>query len=159
MATTHEKMTIDVKGATETVRAFSQYGRDANNELRDAAQAQVDKVAPLIVAAMTSKGGPLELVATSVVSRRDRYPTLKAGGAKAVGGKKKRGRRPRAGDLFFGAEFGGRGRRTTMQFRPWLGTVGYAFYPTLRKHTGDIVDGYRTALNDLAEKWAHGGRE
>jgi len=158
MPTTHTKATIEVAGLNESVRAFSKYGKDANAELRDAAQLEVNKVAPMLVAAMTADGGPSALVATSIVARRDRYPTLKAGGAKAIGGKK-RGRRARAGDLFFGAEFGGRGRRTTQQFRPWKGTTGYAFYPTLRRHTGDIVDGYRTALNRLATKWARGGSE
>jgi hypothetical protein len=160
MPTTHERLTIDVKGATETVRAFSRYGRDCSADLRDAGQGAVDRIAPMLVTAMNRDGGPSALVATSIVSRRDRYPTIKAGGAKALNPRtRRRGRRPRAGDLFFGAEFGGRGRRTTQQFRPWRGTLGYAFYPTLRAHRSDVIDAWQEALNRLAEKWAHGGSE
>jgi hypothetical protein len=158
--TTTTKMTVHVEGLTETVRAFNRYGKAANNELRDAAQGEVNKVAPMLVAAMRSDGGPSALVASSVSAKRDRYPVIKAAGSKRVATRKRgRGARPRAGDLFFGAEFGGRGRSTTQQFRPWKGTTGYAFYPTLRRHTSDIVDGYRKALNDLARKWGRGGSE
>ena len=160
MPTTHEKVSIDVKGATETIRAFSRYGRDVNPDLRDAGQAAVDRIAPLLVHAMEADGGPSALVARSIVSRRDRYPTIKAGGAKAVTTSRRiRGRRPRAGDLVFGAEFGGRGRPTTQQFREWRGNRGYAFYPTLRDHRSDVVDAWQLSLNRLAEKWARGGSE
>lgn len=39
-----------------------------------------------------------------------------------------------------GAEFGGQGRPTTMQFDPWLGsgeTAGYFLYPTIRESVTD----------------------
>ena len=120
----------------------------------------MNKVAPLLVSAMNATSKQGALVATSIVARRDRYPTIRAGGAATVRPKKtKKGSRARAGDIFFGAEFGGRGRRTTQQFRPHKGTEGYAFYPTLRRHTADIIDGYRKALDRLAEKWGDGGRK
>ena len=32
MATEHTRFTVEVKGVTETVRAFSTYGKEANNE-------------------------------------------------------------------------------------------------------------------------------
>ena len=41
-----------------------------------------------------------------------------------------------------GAEFGGRGRRTTRQFQPWRGngqSAGYALYPTIRGERDAII--------------------
>lgn len=146
------KVTVAVDGLTESVRAFQKYGRDAAGELRDAAQREVDKIAPAMVQAMAGDGGPSALVATSIRSKRDRYPVIAAGGSKAA--TKHGRRRVNAGELFFGAEFGGRGRPTTQQFRPWRGTTGYAFYPTLRARTSDLIDGYKNALAELAHRWA-----
>lgn len=148
------KVTVEVDGLTETVRAFGKYGRDCQAEIRDAAQREVDRIAPAMVSAMAGDGGPSALVATSIRSKRDRYPVIAAGGAKRTTSSKKAKARPSAGELFFGAEFGGRGRPTTQQFRPWKGTTGYAFYPTLRSRTSDLIDGYKRALEDLAHRWA-----
>lgn len=150
-------MTVEVDGLTETVRAFSRYGREASAQLRDAAQREVDRIAPAMVSAMAADGGPSELVATSIKSKRDRFPVIAAGGAKRVQNKRKARARPSAGDLFFGAEFGGRGRPTTQQFRPHRGTTGYAFYPTLRERSAELIDAYKSELARLATEWgAHG---
>lgn len=51
-----------------------------------------------------------------------------------------------------GAEFGGRGRPTTQQFKPWLGTTGYFLYPTIREHAEDILEPYENALERLIRK-------
>lgn len=136
----------------KTVRAFNKYGRDANAELRDAAQRQVNRVTPMLAAGLAASSAQGALVATTITAKRDRYPVIRAGGTKRVGR-----RRVAAGDVFFGAEFGGRGRPTTQQFRPWRGTTGYGFYPALRQHGHIIIDGYKDTLDQLAVRWGRGG--
>jgi hypothetical protein len=155
MAVQKVKMHVQIEGANEAVRAFSRYGKDANAELRDAAQRSADHLAPMMARAMTADGGPSALVATSVRTKRDRFPVIAAGGTRRVASSSrgKKAKKPAAGDLFFGAEFGGRGRRTTQQFRRWKGTTGYAFYPTLRAHSIELIDAYRDALEALARRW------
>jgi hypothetical protein len=59
----------------------------------------------------------------------------------------------RAGDVFFGAEFGGRGRPTTQQFPAYRGRVGYFFWPTIRADSQAITRQWETALDALAKTW------
>lgn len=150
-------MTVEVDGLKPALKAFSAYGRDAANELRDAAQREVNKVAPMLVAAMATDTAQAELVAQTITAKRDRVPVIRAAGGKVVGKSRKGTRRPSAGDIFFGAEFGGQGRRTTQQFRRHRGTTGYAFYPELRRHIPGIIDAYKLELERLAHAWAARG--
>lgn len=48
-----------------------------------------------------------------------------------------------------GAEFGGRGRPTTQQFKPWRGPQGYALYPAIRATKPEFMDVYEKAIEDL----------
>jgi hypothetical protein len=153
VATQRVTIGVEVDGLKETLRAFNKYGKEANKELREAAQAEVSKIAPALVAAGRRSGAQSALVATTVKAPRDRVPVIAAGGAKRVAPSRKRRRKPSAGDVFFGAEFGGRGRPTTQQFRPHTGTRGYWFYPTLRRKIPALLDGYQDALDRLCEKW------
>lgn len=151
------RLTVEVDGLAPALKAFSAYGKEAQGELRDAAQREVNKIAPILVSAMRADSKQSAMVAQTIKAKRDRVPVIKAAGATRVGGRKG-ARRPSAGDVFFGAEFGGQGRRTTQQFRPHRGTEGYAFYPTLRRHIPDLIDGYIRELERLAHEWAtHGG--
>jgi hypothetical protein len=85
------------------------------------------------------------LAAGSVRARRDRVPVIVAGGAS------------KAGQVFFGAEFGGQRRKTTQQFRPYRGTQGYWFYPALRAMTPKVLEEYGKALDRAAGRWGAGG--
>lgn len=51
-----------------------------------------------------------------------------------------------------GAEFGGRGRRTTMQFKPHRGQAGYFVFPTLREEFDQIVEPYQKAVDDVLKR-------
>lgn len=136
---------IKVEGLNETLRAFKQYGPDAANELRTAAKQIATVVAARQQAAGHASSKQSALTAPTVRARRDRTPVIVAGG------------RSRAGQVFFGAEFGGRRRRTTQQFRPYRGHTGYWFYPTLRRSTPAILDAYSKALDKAARRWGTGG--
>jgi hypothetical protein len=156
MATEKVRMSVAIHGADTTARAFRQYGKEANGELRDAAVRAIAGITPALMAAMSADSAQLRLVAATVRPIRDRVPVLAVGGAKkAAPSKGRKRKRPSSGDIFFGAEFGGGGRSTTRQFRPHRGTEGYAFYPTFRRHVGDVIDAYGDALDKLARDWEH----
>lgn len=136
---------IHVEGLNETLRAFKQYGPDATNELRTEAKALSSQVAARQKAAGAGSDRQSAMAARTVRARRDRVPVIVAGG------------RSRPGMVFFGAEFGGRRRRTTQQFRPYRGRTGYWFYPTLRAMTPRLLEAYGDALDRAARKWGTGG--
>jgi hypothetical protein len=48
-----------------------------------------------------------------------------------------------------GAEFGGRRRPTTQQFKPWLGHEGYALFPTIRQSREETIEDYLKALDEI----------
>lgn len=154
------KASIRVEGLNETLRAFKAYGRDASKELRQAAGQIADQVVPALVLAGNAASPQAALVTPSIKRRSDRVPVIVAGGSRrarpATG---KGGKKVFAGDILFGAEFGGGRRPTTRQFPPWTGRRGYWFWPTLRQHLPRMRREYIRTLDRLAEKWARGGEE
>lgn len=48
-----------------------------------------------------------------------------------------------------GAEFGGQGRPTTQQFKPFNGGEGYFLYPTIRDTRDEFIDVYGTLIDHL----------
>lgn len=56
-----------------------------------------------------------------------------------------------SGGYEFGAAFGGQGRPTTMQFRPWI-QGGYFPYPTISDDMDEIQDTWVDAVNDLIQR-------
>jgi hypothetical protein len=53
-----------------------------------------------------------------------------------------------------GAEFGGRGRRSTQQFRPHTGQTGYFLFPAVRAKRERVLDDYRSAVQALIDEIA-----
>lgn len=51
-----------------------------------------------------------------------------------------------------GAEFGGRGRPTTQQFEPHLGTKGYALFPTIRATREEFIDVFEARVDDVMRR-------
>jgi len=150
------KIAVEVKGLDDITRAFRGLSKEANNALRDASNRAVTRITPFLIAGMASDSAQGRLVASTIRPVRDRIPALAGGGAKAVApssGRKRK--RPKSGDIFFGAEFGGQGRPTTRQFKPHSGTTGYGFYPAFRAHMSTMFDAYYDELNRLCADWEH----
>ena len=103
-------------------------------------------------------------------ARRDRLPTIKLDHNKAFVSKsrsnKTRGlgrqgpglasagikgfdRKVTYGDVFFGAEFGGRRRKTTQQFLRHRGRQGYFFWQAVRDSKSYITKEYVQAIDDV----------
>jgi hypothetical protein len=150
------KVKVEVEGLEETLRAFNRYGKDANRELRQAAGVEVDRMIAALIVAGEGAGSQAALTAGSVKRRSDRVPVIVAGGTRRLKRTSSKGKAT-AGDVFFGAEFGGGRRPSTRQFPPWVGRRGYWFWPTIRRHLPDLRRRYIAALDELAAKWAAGG--
>lgn len=134
-----------IKAARAVLRTLD---KDAKKAATDAANAIAAREALRIAAAARTSSRQGRLVAGSVRARRGQVPTIAAGGSVPV----RKG--VQAGDIFFGAEFGGGRRATTRQFRRHLGTEGYFFYPTLRDDAPAMTQEWLTALDGIARAWA-----
>lgn len=150
------KVNYTIDGLDGTLRAFNRYGRDANRELRQAAGVEADRTVAALLIAGQGAGKQAALTAGSVKRRSDRVPVIVAGGSRRITRTTGTGKAT-AGDVFFGAEFGGGRRPSTRQFPPWVGRQGYWFWPTIRRHLPDLRRRYIAALDELAAKWAAGG--
>lgn len=137
----------------DTLRRLRGLEKEANAQLRDASGEIVAQELPRIQSAMRSDSKQSRLVAGSVKIRRDRVPKLVAGGRGWVSSSSGRAR---AGDVFFGAEFGGGAKPTTQQFRPHRGRQGYAFWPTIRADGDQIAEQWIEAVDNLLKEWGRG---
>lgn len=144
-------MNLRIDGARETLRAFRDLPKEANDELRDRAQALAQTLAGKVQQAARADQAPqAALLAPTVKARRDRVPVIVAGGAKRVGS---RGRPAWA--LLFGAEFGSNRHR---QFRKQhTGKDGSWLFPVADQHQELIDREWNAAADEITAKWAQGG--
>ena len=120
-----------------------------------------------------------QVVVNGLRARRDRIPTIKLDHNKSYPSKsrsnKGRGlgqlgpglasagikgfdRKVTYGDVFFGAEFGGRGRKTTQQFLRHRGRQGYFFWQAVRDSRSYIAKEYVRAIDDVASMLGIAGK-
>jgi hypothetical protein len=105
-------------------------------KLRDEAQAIANDVAPAARSRAGSTGRGWQNLGPTIAARRETVPVVKAG-SRAEGA------------YLYGSEFGGRRRKTTQQFLPWLGKTGYVLWPTVRAMRPTIEERYSLALHDV----------
>ena len=180
-------MGITIEGLRPLIRRLNQLPKAAQQEVREAAQAIADDEATRIAAAGRSSDKQSRAAAEFVRARRDRVPSISAGGNRKAGVSGG----ATAGQLFFGSEFGGgsskrftrdvtetkitsaRGRTrtkrtfgavkfagkkaTTNQFRPHLGRTGYWMWPTIRRDEQRMVARWVKALEAIEREWSRGG--
>ena len=117
------------------------------------------------------------VVVEGLRARRDRLPTIKLdhnklypsksrnnrsrgrgmmGPGLASAGIKGFDRKVTMGDVFFGAEFGGRRRKTTQQFLRHRGRQGYFFWQAVRDNKSFIAEAYQDAIESVLENLAKG---
>ena len=164
-----EKVGIEVPDLKKTLATLTKLPGEATAAMRDASQQIAAVEGDRLRSAGMSSGVILaKLVAGVIRAKRDRVPSIAAGGTKKVAPSRKiyrsttnrtktgRGKlvKPSAGDIFFGAEFGGRRRKTTQQFRPHRGRKGYWFWPQLRADEARMISAYDEAVTDvLGREW------
>jgi len=120
-----------------------------------------------------------QVVVNGLRARRDRIPTIKLdhnrlyksksrsnrtrgrgrmGPGLASAGIKGFDRKVTYGDVFFGAEFGGRRRKTTQQFLRHRGRQGYFFWQAVRDSRSYIAKEYVQAIDDVVAMLGIGRR-
>lgn len=131
---TDRSQAITVQGLAEFQRELRQI--DLASDLRDANREAAETVASAARARASSLGGVAAKTAPSIkAAAEQRRAKVDLGGS----------RYPFA----LGAEFGGQGRPSTMQFKPHLGRTGYALYPAIRDTREQFIDAYDRALGQL----------
>lgn len=169
MAKDTVSFTVGLPGLPALLRDLSAMPKEVQDGVRDKAGQVAQVEAKRIIAAAQAEGPQAALAAQSVAVKRDRVPAIVAGGPKrlttttvykprrkvsAKTGKRLRQQKAkahtvRAGDVFFGSEFGGGGKPTTHQFNPHKGTEGYWFFPTLRADEDRMLDAYAAVLDEV----------
>lgn len=134
--------TVAVHGLPELSRALRSIDADLVKELRDTNKEVANDVKDGAQAKAYSLGGVAAHVASSLSANAGQQSAAVAGGGTAH-------------PAFGGAEFGGQGRPTTQQFKPWRGSgegAGYFLYPTIRDKAPQIEDAYLRGLEQLLRK-------
>ncbi len=160
---------IEIEGLPEMFKRIRALPKTAQEELRAAAMDIAEDEARRIRAAAGADSKQAAAIAPFIKARRDRVPAISAGGKRKAGVSGG----AQAGQIFFGAEFGGHARRaqvvktgatrsgfvikqTTQQFRPHTGNEGYFFFPTLRRDQDRMLDRYEMALRAIEREWGRG---
>lgn len=136
---------VKIEGLEEGIRAVRRLSREAKAEVRKAAKRIAEGLVGESSSRMRGLGAQGALVADTFKAVSGTTPTIKAGG-----GKKVTADGATAGEVWFGVEFGGRARPTTLQFKPHRGRDGYAFWPTVRARHDQIRDEYLDAVKAAA---------
>jgi hypothetical protein len=147
--------TVRITGIRETLAKFRDLPKDASAALRTETLKLSQAIADAAQRAGRSQGGQAALVARTVKARKDRVPSVQAGGATPLLG---RYRKPPF-TLLFGSEFGmsqhsGWYRRSSyrhsvgFQYHAHSGQTGAWFFPTVEKEAPRIDQ----AWNAVADK-------
>lgn len=146
------KNVFAVDGLDEVLAALKNLPKEANKDLRAEVQKVTQKHAQALIAAASSfPDSRVRGIAPSIRAAKDRIPTIKMGGAKAVPVSRP-GKAPRAGDLVFGTEFGARETPNTWRFPP--ATKSYWAFRALRGRQPQLVSEWEAAVERVARKWA-----
>lgn len=133
---TDRSQAVRVEGLADFQRELRQLDSKLPRELTAANKKAAELVAEKARGKATSLGGVAAKTAPSIkAAAEQRRSKINIGGARA----------PWA----LGAEFGGQGRPTTMQFQPHRGRQGYFLYPTIRDTRDEFMDVYERAIDQL----------
>lgn len=131
---------VRITGLDEVNKALRALGgREFQAELRDAGKEVATEVAADARGKASGLGGVAAHVAPSIAASAGFTSAgVSFGGA--------------AHPAAMGAEFGGQGRPTTMQFQPHRGTTGYFVYPAIRDNGEFIERTYLAAVDDILRR-------
>jgi hypothetical protein len=142
-----------VDGLNDTLKALRSLPKEANKELRAEVQRMTVKHAQvLIAAASSSPDSRVRGVAPTIRASKDRVPTVKLGGAKAVPVSRP-GKPPRAGDIVFGTEFGADHPGPNAWRFPAKAKSYWAFR-SLKGRQPQLVAEWNAAVDKVSRKWA-----
>lgn len=151
---------VHIAGVRETLAAFRELPKEANDQLRERSQRLAERIANRVRAAGEAEGAQAALVADTVKARRDRVPVIQVGGTRKLG----RHRAP-AYALLFASEFG-MNQRTGwygwpkyrqslgMQYHEHTGRDGLWIFPTVEASEGEIGREWRAAADEIVAAFA-----
>lgn len=140
----NKDVTVEIQGIKKLLRVLGQLPKDLQNEVRDAS---TEIATSLVSGAKQNARTPLQaMVAGGLKVKRDRVPVVHVGRGMVRPG-------VRETDVFYGAEFGGRGRRTTQHFPAHKGTQGYFLYPYARSHGKAHAELWAEAIDKAFKQW------
>ena len=151
---------LRIDGARETLSAFRKLGKEAAAALKDANKEISTDLANKVKAAAVSSDAQSAAVAPSIKAKRDRIPSITAGGTRQATKQRRRSRgqgKTTAGDLVFGANFGA---TYLPQFRKHNGGAGsedYWFFSTVEDNEAAMVKEWTDAADRLLSEWGSGG--
>lgn len=160
---------IYIEGVYQFLNAVQRADPEFKKELKKAAMdvakvliADTQKTAASVKHDGTGRSAMFIEAAKGLRPQPDRFPTIKlahnANFVSKSAPNRKRKTKVTRGDVFFGAEFGGRARRSTNQFNPYVqsptgrGGRGYFFFPTVRRDAQKIADQYLDAIDVILRK-------
>ena len=129
-------MAVEIRGYPEFISALNKIESGLPKEMKGAAQ----QVAQDWVNAARNKAGPSArgpAAAFNVVSN-DEGVTL-----------------VNDHPMFYGEEFGGQARPSTMQFPPHNGQRGYWFFPAARENADKFQKVWEAAIDTATKSWDH----
>lgn len=141
-------------GVRELSRTVGRMDKTMRDEVVTASKALAQDAIRDITRA--ARAGPERTVAAKLKAYRKRIPELgyRAGAKVGVSGG------ATMAEYFPGTEYGGGGRRTTRQFRPYKGRTGYFFWPTVRdRGAGWASDWFHLIAEALEDDWNAGARK
>ena len=150
--------TVIVKDLFETLNKFQKASKAFNGEMRKVAyQIARDLEGQVRIEAGTvSRASQAIQVARGLRAKNDRIPTIGLRSKEPFISKSRPNSKRRIkvtrGDVFFGAEFGGGARRTTLQFLRHRGQSGYFFWPTVRKRKNEIAKEYLEGIDKVVKQ-------
>ncbi|WP_320067866.1 hypothetical protein [Micromonospora sp. RTGN7] len=153
---------LRIDGVRQTLAAFALLPRQASDELRSASLRIAQVLAGRVQTAAVAEGGQAAALARTVKARRDRVPSVEAGGTTRIG----RHRTP-AFRLLFGSEFGmdrrsgwyaGSRYRTSTgrQYGRHLGQGSYWFFSTVEYDESRIDREWNDAANEIIRRFTDG---
>jgi len=139
---------VEIEGLSAFIRGASKADKSIKSNLRKAGKETAEMLASRTRARAS---GPWASVYDGLRAASALYPTIALRGSGVYRSTKRGRKNVKNSDIFFGAEFGGRARNTTMQFLPHLGKTGYAFWPTVRNSRGAIAEHYLNVLDEVID--------
>ena len=149
MASKSLTVNVTVTGARETLAAFNRMPREANDSLRDRNTELAVTLASRVASAARGDSRQSALMAPTVKARRDRIPSIQAGGTSRVGS-----RQVPAYKILFGSEFGARVLR---QYRPHVGRGSYWMFKTVEENQPEIAAAWERVVADIRRTFETGG--
>ncbi|WP_188193446.1 hypothetical protein [Nonomuraea sp. SYSU D8015] len=142
------KVNLRLSGAKETLKAFRDLPKEANDSLRKRTLEISEALATKLQGAAQGDSAQSGLIAPTIKARRDRVPVIAAGGSRRVGRKRKP-----AHKILFGSEFGS---NRLKQFRPHLGQGSYWFFRTVEANESEINETWNQVVADIRREFGNG---